>query len=86
MGPVLSPARARSPFQPVDTSARGPFQPVDTSAQRLSWDSPWLPPVQCSQTLPLLPRRSLPALLPAPSSRRLLPRSPSPVLPPTQPR
>ncbi|XP_042664334.1 inositol 1,4,5-trisphosphate receptor-interacting protein-like 1 [Tyto alba] len=33
-------------------------KPVDTSARALSWDIPWLLPVQCSQSLPLLPATS----------------------------
>ena len=92
MGPVLPPARASHQgglggMGPVLPPARacGPFKPVDTSAQTLSWQSPRLPFVHCSQTLPLLPPTSLTPSPTGPSSRRLLPRSPSPVLPPTQP-
>lgn len=57
MGPTLSPARACSPFKPVDTSA-----------QTLSWGSPGLPSGQCSQTPLLLPSTSL---TPAPTSPQL---------------
>ena len=68
MGPRLSPARAC-----------GPFEPVDTSARTLSWDSPWLPSVQCSQALPWLPPTSL---TPSPTG----PQLPAPPAPLPQPR
>lgn len=77
---------------PHAASSRGlrplPFKPVHTSAQTLSGDSPWLPSLQCSQSLPLLPPTSLSPSPPGPQLQAApapLPQPRAPSLPPTQP-